>query len=538
MGRHLNSMTPYLHYNNSFKSPYFVDKSLILAELMPKNGMRMQYVCITRPRRFGKTVMANMIASFFSKGRDSRGIFDQCMISGDMEYHEHINKHDVIFISFNKPPENCTSYQQYIDRIKKYLKRDLREAYPEYDLNEDDSLWDILSDIFANYNQEGFIFVLDEWDYIFHKDFMSDNDKSKYIAFLCNLLKDQAYVSLAYMTGILPISKYSSGSELNMFLEYTMAKNPRFSEYFGFTEREVDALYDRHLEIVDNVEFTREDLRAWYDGYDSAIGERLYNPHSVVSALTNNHIDNYWTYSGPYDEIFNYVGKNIDDVRNDVTLMVSGEPVPADIREYAASSMELKTRDEIFSAMVVYGFLCYEDGNVRIPNRELMGKFEHMLQKEASFGYIHQLAKESYRMMRATMAGDTKTMSEILEYVHNTETPILTYNHEVELAAIVNLAYLSARDDYRVEREDKAGKGFVDFIFYPYKLGNDCIILELKVDASADEALEQVISKDYALRFKGRLGDKDRYNGRILMVGIGYYKDSKEHECKVRVYEM
>lgn len=185
--------------------------------------------------------------------------------------------------------------------------------------------------------------------------------------------------------------------------------------------------------------------------------------------------------------------------------MISDVPVPAKIQEYAATSMRLQTKDEIFSAMVVYGFLSYENGKVSIPNRELMEKFTDMLQKEPSFGYVYRLAKESERMLRATMSGDTDTMEDILELAHDTEAPILNYNHETELAAIVNLVYLSARDAYRVEREDKAGKGYVDFIFYPETDKNaDCIILELKVGHSPEEAIQQMKEKNMRFVFVGK----------------------------------
>lgn len=179
----------------------------------------------------------------------------------------------------------------------------------------------------------------DEWDYIFHRNFVTEADKEAYVSFLSGILKDQPYVKFVYMTGILPIAKYSSGSELNMFYEYTMAARVKYSEYFGFTDEEVDELYQKYLKIESHPKVGREGLRLWYDGYQTMSGRRLYNPCSVVGALSDNQLGNYWTSSGPYDEIF--------------------------------------------SAMVVYGFLSYEDGHVSIPNKELMDKFADMLKKEA-----------------------------------------------------------------------------------------------------------------------------------------------------------
>ena len=549
MGVYLNSKKPYLLFREDFSSTYFVDKTEILKELVPlvelkenvieksgeHGGKGHKYVCITRPRRFGKTVMANMISSYFGKGINSSEVFRGLKVSGCDGYEKHLNKHNVIHIMFNELPDECTTYAQYISRIKKRLISDLVRAYPDAHINENDALWDAFNNIVEFVGEEKFIFILDEWDFIFHQDFAADEDKAAYTKFLSILLKDQPYVELAYMTGILPIAKYSSGSELNMFYEYTMASEEKFSDLFGFTEAEVDNLYKKYLASCNEPKVSREGLRTWYDGYYTRSKERIYNPRSVVASLLNNNLGNYWTSSGPYDEIIYYIEKNVDDVRDDIALMVSGEPVPAKIQEYAATSMNLSTKDEIFSAMVVYGFLSYKDGYVSIPNKELMDKFSNMVQKETNLGYVYRLAKESGRMLTATKAGDTKTMLEILEYAHNTEVPLLSYSNEVDLTAVVDLVYLEARDSYRIEREDKAGIGFVDFIFYPMKKDDDCIIIELKVDHTAQEAIQQIKERGYALRFQGRLGEKPEYTGRILGVGIAYHKEDKKHSCKIEV---
>lgn len=536
MGTYLNSITPYTLYKSESLSPYFVDKTLMLRELFPYVSAGNRHICITRPRRFGKTIMANMISSFFQKASDSSDVFDSLAISQLDDYRRYKNQYNVIRIDFSKMPRNCDSYTQYIERIEALLIEDVKEAYPQVKINEADAVGDILESVFVQCGEK-FIFVLDEWDFIFHRDFINEIDKEKYVAFLSNLLKDRPYVVLSYMTGILPIAKYSSGSELNMFAEFTMVNSPMFGEYFGFTDDEVDDLYRRYIVECDRQHkeksVTRKGLRDWYNGYYTKSGERVYNPRSVVFALQFNNLANYWTSSGPYDEIYYYIRNNISDVRDDLALMISGESVTAKIQEYAATSMNLSTRDEIYSAMVVYGFLSYLNGKVCIPNRELMEKFDELLVKNKSLGYVYRLAKESEKMLKATLAGDTLTMERILEFAHNTEVPLLSYNHETELSAIVNLVYLAARDSYRVEREDKAGTGYVDFIFYPYDTTADCIILELKVDHTPDEAIAQIIDKKYALKFMPKLAGQKIYTGRILAVGIGYWKESKKHSCKV-----
>ncbi len=536
MGTYLNSITPYTLYKSESLSPYFVDKTLMLRELFPYVSAGNRHICITRPRRFGKTIMANMISSFFQKASDSSDVFDSLAISQVDDYRRYKNQYNVIRIDFSKMPRNCDLYTQYIERIEALLIEDVKDAFPQVKINEADAVGDILESVFVQCGEK-FIFVLDEWDFIFHRDFINEIDKEKYVAFLSNLLKDRPYVVLSYMTGILPIAKYSSGSELNMFAEFTMVNSPMFGEYFGFTDDEVDDLYRRYIVECDRQHkeksVTRKGLRDWYNGYYTKSGERVYNPRSVVFALQFNNLANYWTSSGPYDEIYYYIRNNISDVRDDLALMISGESVTAKIQEYAATSMNLSTRDEIYSAMVVYGFLSYLNGKVCIPNRELMEKFDELLVKNESLGYVYRLAKESEKMLKATLAGDTLTMERILEFAHNTEVPLLSYNHETELSAIVNLVYLAARDSYRVEREDKAGTGYVDFIFYPYDTTADCIILELKVDHTPDEAIAQIIDKKYALKFMPKLAGQKIYTGRILAVGIGYWKESKKHSCKV-----
>ncbi len=536
MGVYLNSSTAYTLYKNETLKPYFVDKTKLLEELFPLVREGNNHICITRPRRFGKTVMANMIASFFGKSENTEETFQILEIAKSKDYKTYINKYNIIHVVFSEMPEECISYKQYIKRIKKRLVRDLVQAYPDLQLDTEDAVWDILKDIYEFGNRERFIFVLDEWDYIFHQNFMTEEDKKEHICFLSNLLKDKPYVLLAYMTGILPIAKYSTGSGLNMFLEYTMITEEKFSDCFGFTEMEVQQLYKRYEDINQNKSVSKEGLQLWYNGYHTCLGERLYNPRSVVASLNNNRLGNYWTSSGPYDEIFYYVKHNIADIREDLAQMVAGFSVSAKVQEYAVSSMNLKTKNEIFSAMVVYGFLSYEKGYVSIPNKELMDKFNEMLRKEDSLGYIYELAKESEKMLKATLEGDTKEMLRILEFAHNTEIPLLNYNKESDLTILISLIYLSARDFYRVEREDKAGIGYVDFIFYPELDKNaDCIILELKVNQTPEKAIEQIKEKQYALKFMPKLGEQPKYTGRILAVGIVYDKETKKHDCKVEV---
>lgn len=308
MGYYLNHAEPYIMYQEVVNDPYFVDKSAILEELIPLVDTQQKYVCITRPRRFGKTVMANLVGAFFSKACNSSEMFDHLSISEFFDYKKCLNQYNVIYIDFSEIDDECKSYASYIKNIKTLLLEDLHEAYPTVPFRKNGNIPEDLKRIYTATNDK-FIFVLDEWDAIFHAPFIKERDKISYLSFLKNMLKGKAYLSFVYMTGILPIAKYSSGSELNMFTEFTMAKSPIFSDYFGFTESEVDGLYNIYAKKCKKSLISREGLREWYNGYHTANGERVYNPSSVIQALKFNHLESYWTSSGPYDEIFYYIKK-------------------------------------------------------------------------------------------------------------------------------------------------------------------------------------------------------------------------------------
>lgn len=389
MGIFLNSRIPFDSYKAAVSEKYFVDKTALIAELIPALRKSQRFFCITRPRRFGKSVMANMIGAFFEKSADADEIFSRLRIAspeisrqlereGCGDFRRYLNQYDIIYIDFSEMPENCSSYHTYITRILQGLKEDLSEKFPKYGINTSNSLWDILTAIYQKSGQR-YIFVMDEWDAVFHMDFITESDKKAYLLFLKSLLKDKIYAELVYMTGILPIAKYSDGSELNMFVEYNMSSSERFSEYFGFSNSEVDRLYAVYQQTAEKINFTRDDLRLWYDGYHTAAGEHMYNPRSIVCALTDNQLRNYWTESGIYDSIFGYIKDNVADIQDDLPLLFAGEAIPSDMYEYAATSMQLETKDEIYSAMVVYGLLTYKDGFVSIPNKELMDSLDSIL---------------------------------------------------------------------------------------------------------------------------------------------------------------
>lgn len=270
MGYYLNSSQAFSIYESETKKPYFVDKSAMLRELIPLVDEGNNHICITRPRRFGKSVMAAMVGAFFGRGQDSSGIFKNLEIAGgslektentfanrnssptasnitvNYDYRKYINQYNVIYINFINPANLSSSYAGFIKSIEMFVIRDLRQSFPNVDYWNELQLSDFLGLIYEE-TKEKFILVFDEWDCIFHKDYINNEERKKFINWLAALTKDKGYIVLSYMTGILPIAKYSSGSTINNFDEYTMIKQPKFSEYFGFTEQEVDMLYERYL---------------------------------------------------------------------------------------------------------------------------------------------------------------------------------------------------------------------------------------------------------------------------------------------------
>lgn len=332
---YLNTKVQYMLYQKVVNNQIFVDKSLMIEEVSKVIGTGNPYICITRPRRFGKTINANMLGAYYTKGCNSRSIFDKLAISGTEQYEKHINQYNVIHIDFSKYPDYCEGYDEYIRDITETLKEDLRESYPRLENREYRSLSRMLLD-----TEESFIFILDEWDSVFYEDFMTDRDKIDFLKFLKVLLKDRPYVELAYMTGILPIAKYSSGSELNMFDEYHFMDDNIYDSYFGFREEEVRRLCEETKTV------SYEEMKLWYDGYYTSEGKSLFNPRSVSKALVRGVCLNYWTETGPMNEIADCIEHNVDEVREDIVKLVSGIPVEAEPGRYSAAEQNLETRDE------------------------------------------------------------------------------------------------------------------------------------------------------------------------------------------------
>lgn len=532
---YINSPLPFMEYKEAAAAHLFVDKSNLIDEVVEAMEDGLRYQCITRPRRFGKSYGANMVASFFMKDDSIKEFFASQKIGASERAMKYCGEYNVVYLSGAQTTNDDLDGEANKEIIRTALIQDLQELFPDVPISPDKKLSEAYRNILRMHKDAKLVVVMDEWDYFLNRVGISENDVRTYIGFLRDMLKDQPIIKLAYFTGILPMPIFSSLSDLNMFIQYNLSESTRFSTCFGFTEEEVDELYQRYLSTKSHPRITREDLKDWYEGYTCADGVSIYNPQSVVAALSNDRLDDYWCQSGATNEIFSAIANNVQSVQTEIGNLASKLPVSIHLLLKKNQITSGARKDAVLSKMVALGFLSYADGNARVPNKELMIEFSNMILEQSELDYIHKLAIKSSEILQAVLDLRSDIVASALEYVHDTETPLLQYNRESDLVTVVNMAFINARNKYDVRREDQGGIGFVDFIFYPYNLLEDVIILELKVDDTSENALKQVKDRKYALRFEGKFGEVSHYRGRIIGVGIAYDKKTKKHACTIEV---
>lgn len=528
MGKFLNNESESNEFLYAVKGDYYVDKTDMIEkfnEILDKFQHR--FISVTRPRRFGKSINATMLASYYSKAIDTKDVFDKFKISKTASYEKHLSMHNVVYISFNANDDEFDSYDEYISYFKEQLRKDLKEYYP--DLKEEKYVPDMFEEVYRK-AKEGFIFIIDEWDYVFNVARYSAEDGRNFLKFLTSLLKDKPYVDLAYMTGILPIAKYSSGSSLNNFKEYDAINDGVYEKYFGFSDEEVEILWNKKYTDSEKAEevnkISIEELQEWYNGYYASDGKRIYNPRSVVFALQDGVCKSFWAKSGRKNELKDYISTNVAGVKEDIIAMMAGEALEIKLDGFDATSKELDvTKNLILSALTILGYLSYHNMQLRIPNKEIMSEFDSMM-TNPDIGGLHEIIMQSREMLQATIDKDIKKMEEIIEDAHNTYMSYFEYSTENSLSCIIALVYLYARTTYNIKREDVSAKGRADFAFYPLYPNKPAFIIELKKDATAEYAIKQIRDREYFSQFKN-------YTGKKLLIGIAYDSKSKKHEVKI-----
>ncbi|MCQ2192848.1 MAG: ATP-binding protein [Paludibacteraceae bacterium] len=505
------------------KSEY-VDKSRMIAITNQLLDSKQSLMCVSRPRRFGKSMALEMLCAYYCEAYDSSPLFKDLQIASDDSYQEYLNKFPVISLDMTNFLTRGDDNSTIVSRIQSSVIAELNGLYgADYDLTT--PLMTVLESIVAK-TQQKFIFLIDEWDAICRE--LEDNDRlmNDYVNLLRSLFKSSStpeVFSLVYMTGILPIIKYNTQSALNAFHEYSMVTPGKLAPYIGFTNAEVQTLCEKYG-------MSYAEMKNWYDGYNLKGVGSIYNSNSVITAIDNEKCTGYWTKTAAYDSVSSYISMNFEGLRDDIIIMLGGGRVRVDTSSFCNQMHKVNSKDDIFTALIHLGYLAYDDdgGFARIPNLEVAGEFRNAV-RDCKWNVLSSALRASEDLLDATIEGKADMVADTLERIHEESSSILQYNDENSLACALTIAYYTARMYYMVVREMPAGKGFADLVLLPS--GNQvgrkpAMVIELKYDQTVDSAISQIKQQNYPQALQG-------YTGDLLLVGVNYNKADKKHECKI-----
>ena len=509
-------------FQMALNSEIYVDKSELIKQTNAQIYTEQRFICVSRPRRFGKSMAANMLVAYYSRGCDSKEMFSKYKISADSCFEKHLNKYNVIHINMLDFVSKGNSITESFDYLSKRLIHEIKKENGDVDCFDWNDLMSVLAEVF-NAKRVPFIFIIDEWDCVF-REYKNDTEgQIKYLDFLRRILKDQSYVALAYMTGILPIKKYGKHSALNMFIEIAMTNAAPIQEFTGFTENEVRQLCDEY-----NKDFN--EVKRWYDGY-TVDGESIYNPKSVVEALTRGTFKNYWTSTENYEALEEFIFRNDDGLRDTVIKLLAGEKKKIDPSTFNNDMVTFNSQDDVLTLLVHLGYLTFdsETNEVAIPNYEVSEQFASTIRNK-DWAEVSKSLKVSDDLLQATLNCNAEKVAQLISDSHSENTSILQYNDENSLACVLSIAYYSARKDYIVHRELATGKGFADLVFVP-RIGRSlpALIIELKKGRSAEEAIQQIKDNNY-------LQKVSEHSSEIILVGINY-DEKKRHSCMIEKHK-
>lgn len=509
-------------FQQSLNSEIYVDMSGMIKFTNKYMNTEQKYLCISRPRRFGKSMTLNMLAAYYSFGCSSKSQFENLEIAQSEDFEKNLNKYNVIFINMQEFLSNSNNMDEMLDLLKRRILRELKQEFSEYDIYIEDGLTFCMYDIYHQ-TEKQFVILIDEWDCIFREHKHDKTSQEKYLDFLRDWLKDKDYVALAYMTGILPIKKYGTHSALNMFTEYSMIDAEPLTRFVGFTENEVEKLCRKYNMDLD-------EMRYWYDGYKLNNSEHIYSPRSVVTAINKNNFNNYWTETETYEALKVYITMNFDGLHDTVERLLAGEKEQINIRSFTNDMVTFECRDDVLTLLVHLGYLGYNSDTkeVFIPNKEIRDEYFTAMSVSGLWKEAIDAVKGSKQLLKDTWSLDSDAVARAIEKIHQENVSVLQYNDENALSYIVSLAYYAAKKYYYIVRELPSGKGFADIAFIHRNDNGEypAMIVELKQNKSADTAIEQIKRKEYESALK------DCKN--ILLVGISYDKESKKHACIIK----
>ncbi len=518
MGIYLNP--GYENFRRTLAADIYVDKTMMIAETNRFIDKGNNYVCLSRPRRFGKTIASEMLSAYYSKGCDAKEIFSSYKIANDPSFDSKRNQYNVIKLDWNFEYQNLKDRRDLFAIVTEKIIDEMREVFPTVSFKEHDTLADSILKIYAK-TGETFVILMDEYD-VFIRERVSQELFQEYLSILNALFKSATLrpaISLAYLTGILPVVRDKIQSKLNNFEEYTILDAMELAEYVGFTAEEVQALCkEYHMDYAE--------CRNWYDGY-AQHGYEIYNPESVVKCMLRQDYDGYWSKTSTYTAISDRIRADLRGTREDVLRMLSGESVDVNVTRYMNTMDSFTTKSDIFTYLIHLGYLAYDrkEKTCRIPNKEVRQEWFNAIEDDPNYDQTNKIIEGSKQLLRDTIEGNDEAIAEALSNSHIHITSNRSYNNEDALGSAIYLAYIYALNDYLCFRELTAGKGFSDVVYVPVHPENPdrpAMIMELKRNDSTGNALQQIQDKQY---FK----PLEDYYGKILFVGINYDENTKTH---------
>lgn len=298
-------------------SEIYVDKTELIRYTNRVIHTLQGYICNSRPRRFGKSITADMLTAYYSRGCSSESLFSDLKIADDPDFKKHLNQYDVIHMDMQWFMEHAGSVDRTVSYASKCILKELRQYYPQQVSDAVNSVSEALFQINSRTGNT-FVVIIDEWDVLIRDESSNASLQKEYISFLRGLFKETGptqYIALAYLTGILPVIRQKTQSALNNFDEFTMLEASHLAPYIGFTEEEVRALCIRY-----NRSF--EKIRQWYDGYQLE-GIDVYNPKAVVNVMLKGKFRNYWSRTASYDALVPLLKMNFDGLKSSLRVKSS-----------------------------------------------------------------------------------------------------------------------------------------------------------------------------------------------------------------------
>ena len=504
----------------------YVDKSGLIGIVNKTLFTRQKFTCVSRCRRFGKSMVAEMLCAYYDQSCDSRDLFADLEIIKDPSFEQHLNKYPVIYLDIS---DFVTRFhdETVVTHIEERIKEDVLNNYPDTIVQEGDDLMDCLIKIVDSTGQQ-FIFIIDEWDAICREYKAGTSAMDRYVNWLRRMFKGGSSANVfagVYMTGILPVKKYKTESALNNFIEYSMIDPGNMGQYFGFTKAEVAALAQKHGTDFD-------ELEKWYDGYQIGAQPSMFNPNSVMQAVTRRWCSSYWASTGAYDAVAGYINMNFEGLKDDIIRMLAGGRCKVRTSGFQNDMSIINTKDDVFTVLIHLGYLSFDRtrNECYIPNLEVSGEMESAVISN-KWTHVVDTLQKSERLLQATLDGDEEAVAQGVDAVHDENTSILSYNDENSLACVLSIAYYYAKNDYVMHRELATGKGFADLVLIPRKhVDSPAIVLELKYNQDADSAIDQIKRKQYPAKVA-------EYTDNLLLVGINYDKQQKTHTCRIEKYQ-